>query len=460
MWYPDNCINRIHTLFRQLWTQWYYTTILLALLQGCSLSDLVRVDTSSNTDKQVDNEIVNSYSGAMGLYYEAVGQIARATSTYTRFTGFWTDELAVIGDEIGADIDARIAGDSSAGGDPVFYALSRARILAQHARGALQRYPGQASSHNIGELFAIEGMAEVMLAEGYCSGIPLTKAPYGENFQYTRGFSTVEVLRHAITLFDSALVYGADSVPVATLARVGKARALLNLGEYTEAEQVVAEVALNGAYILSYIGTGSNGYWTGFERQNGTIANIEGNNGMVWIAPTVELQDPRVPVKLDTISGIVQFSVPATQAKYVGGTTTQILADGIEAKLIQAETQLQPAENPGGSWLTTLNTLRATIGLPDTSDPGVGLSPDAAARARVDLLFRERAFWLYLTGHRQGDLRRLIRQYGRSFQDVYPVGLYPWPSVAIAYGNHATIGVHIREQSGNYLYHGCIDRNP
>ena len=35
-------------------------------------------------------------------------------------------------------------------------------------------------------------------------------------------------------------------------------------------------------------------------------------------------------------------------------------------------------------------------------DPG---TPDG----RVDLLFHERAFWLYLTGHRQGDLRRLIR---------------------------------------------------
>jgi len=41
------------------------------------------------------------------------------------------------------------------------------------------------------------------------------------------------------------------------------------------------------------------------------------------------------------------------------------------------------------------------------------LTDPGTAEARVDLLFRERAFWFFLTGHRQGDLRRLIRQYGR-----------------------------------------------
>jgi hypothetical protein len=33
---------------------------------------------------------------------------------------------------------------------------------------------------------------------------------------------------------------------------------------------------------------------------------------------------------------------------------------------------------------------------------------------RVEVHFRERAFWLWLTGTRLGDLRRLIPQYGHN----------------------------------------------
>ncbi len=92
------------------------------------------------------------------------------------------------------------------------------------------------------------------------------------------------------------------------------------------------------------------------------------------------------------------------------------LADAVEARLIEAEAALRAGDNLG--WLATLNHLRqtawttivpATPGpLPDLTDPG----PDGSGgdALRVDLLFRERAFWLYLTGHRQGDLRRLVRR--------------------------------------------------
>ena len=43
-------------------------------------------------------------------------------------------------------------------------------------------------------------------------------------------------------------------------------------------------------------------------------------------------------------------------------------------------------------------------------------------------MFRERAFWLYGTGTRLGDMRRLIRQYGRDQSTVFPVGAYSNPN--------------------------------
>jgi len=46
---------------------------------------------------------------------------------------------------------------------------------------------------------------------------------------------------------------------------------------------------------------------------------------------------------------------------------------------------------------------------------------------QIDVMFRERAFWLYGTGTRLGDLRRLIRQYNRDQSIVFPIGPYePW----------------------------------
>ena len=52
------------------------------------------------------------------------------------------------------------------------------------------------------------------------------------------------------------------------------------------------------------------------------------------------------------------------------------------------------------------------------TDPGT----DAA---RLDLIMSERGFWLWGTGHRQGDLRRLVVNYGRGVNAVYPTGTYP-----------------------------------
>ena len=76
--------------------------------------------------------------------------------------------------------------------------------------------------------------------------------------------------------------------------------------------------------------------------------------------------------------------------------------------------------------------------------------------ARVDLLFSERAFWLFGTGHRMGDLRRLLRQYGRSQNDTYPVGHYKGPQ---NYGTDVVFILTLSEQSNPEGF-TCLDRNP
>src|SRR5256885_9731377 len=79
--------------------------------------------------------------------------------------------------------------------------------------------------------------------------------------------------------------------------------------------------------------------------------------------------------------------------------------------------------------LTLLNALRA-------SPPSYFLKAGAqlaaltplpapvGATAAVNLLFSERARWLWLTSHRLSDLRRLERQYARPDNQVFPTGPY------------------------------------
>ena len=80
-----------------------------------------------------------------------------------------------------------------------------------------------------------------------------------------------------------------------------------------------------------------------------------------------------------------------------------------------------------------LSGLRATVGLVPLEDPGT-------AAGRVTQLFRERAFWLWLTGHRLGDLRRLVRQYSRPADVVYPVG--PYPGGPLRYGDQLDLPIY------------------
>ena len=55
------------------------------------------------------------------------------------------------------------------------------------------------------------------------------------------------------------------------------------------------------------------------------------------------------------------------------------------------------------------------------------LTDPGTADGRVNLLFREKAFWTFSRGQRLGDLRRLIRDYGRAPTArirCYPIGTH------------------------------------
>jgi hypothetical protein len=368
--------------------------------------------------------------------------------------------------------------------DPSYEALQQVRGSAAQAIGLLATYAPASSPALRGEMYALAGYAELLLAELYCSGIPLSTLDFQGDFTYEPGSTTNNVYAHVIVLVDSALAMSSDSSAVMYLASVIKGRALVDLGRYTEAAQAVAGVP-DGFHYQLPISWATAAYPFGSpDGRNGlTVATHEGENGI----PFSSAEDPRVlvtPAQVTLIDNATSsyvtgdtnhFGVPLfTPAQYPppGAPAAPVtLASGVEARLIQAEATLRTGDP---SWLAILNALRTTCtdvascptpapagtggvaGLPPVSDPGAS----AQDTARVNLLFTERAYWLFLTAHRQGDLRRLVRDvslggYGRLPDTVYPTGFY-FGGLGY-YGDDVNLPIPTSERT-NPLFHGCLNR--
>lgn len=336
--------------------------------------------------------------------------------------------------------------------------LQAVRGQANEARGLMTDFGPPSDRALIGHLYAIQGMDEILLADLFCSGVPLSTLDYNGNFTLQPGSSTQDVYAHAIVLFDSALVLASDSLRIVNLANVGKGRALLATGDYAGAANAVATVPDGFSYLENYPGSGV-GVISGTQQATQNFAVIQSFAG-VWAFSASDKEgvngldfrssgDPRTT---SSAGGRNDHGTTIYHPdKYSSdGSTPIVLADWEEARLIEAEAALKAGDL--GTWLGKLNHLRESAispALPDLTDPG---TPDA----RLDLTFRERAFWLYLTGHRQGDLRRLVRQYGRSSTSVFPTGSYQ--GAHGSYENDVTLPIPAAEMVANPKFTGCISR--
>jgi hypothetical protein len=264
----------------------------------------------------------------------------------------------------------------------------------------------------VGEMFAVRGYATLGLAEGFCSGFPLHEI-VAFNPVYGVPLSTGQSFDRALADFDSALTFAGDSARILNLARVGRARSLLGLGRFSEAAGAAAAVPPAFKWSAEYSSTSLQGNPLGRQWQLNSfvsVGNVEGGNGLDFVAAN----DPRLTLRLMfTLLGASYYAAK----KYPDRSAPIVIASGIEARLIEAEAALKIG-NP--TWLSILNELRAT----QISPAMTALNNPATDAGRVDLVFRERAFWLFGTGHRLGDMRRLIRDYARPSESVFPTGTY------------------------------------
>ncbi len=439
-----------------------------------------------------DPATLQTPAGALARYRGAVARFRIPFEIALLRGAVLTDELVALPVPVGAvgvmtALDARLGLKASPGVD-AYADLHKLRGQTREARGFLAAYISDSLFDLRAHLFALEGYAELFLADLFCSGVPLSTVDFDGDYTLAAGSTTEEVYEHAAMLLDSAKALAVDSARIRGVAAVGRGRALLSIGRYVDAMQAVADVpsgftyTVTVPYVLVQTGagtsltptlTGLSSYATnyGHARVPGTpsAADREGINGLDFRSSG----DPRSrSVRLGAGSHGGDMYYPDTARFARTGAVTYVVANAVEARLIEAEALLMT----GGDWLTKLNELRTNGTFTTQPNPGdplitdtlwqagtggvAGLRPlddPGAINLRLDLIMRERAFWLYFTGHRQADLRRFVRLYQRDPDSVYPVGSYAGGSGS--YGSEFILPVPDTEQQYNTNYTGCFHRN-
>jgi hypothetical protein len=470
----------------------------LAVAGLAALPALACTDTLLNvTDPDIIQE-ANSAASATALANGAVLRLTQAVSgtqgpdALFMFGGLLTDEWRSGDTFIQRNtMDQRIFDPNNTFNAGPFRNINRVRTQANLAIDGLRTYIPNGLA-DIARMFAFIAYTQVLMGEHYCNGVPLSSIS-GTTVVFGNPISNDSLFKLAIATADSALgiVRGSDSARVANLAKVIKGRALLDRGDTAGARAAVAGVPRSFRYELTHsLNVNDNQMWAlNASSRRYTMGNLEGGNGLPYatgdsvsdpivlpdsVAGAPRIGDPRIPTRTGP-DGIFDSAFPTqiTRQGAWGRTSAVTIASGVEAKMIVAEIALRAGNVT--AWLDTLNVLRAdpTL-LPVHADtaykpaPGTTLAPlvdpgpSPNDTLRVNLMFRERAFWMFSTGHRLGDMRRLVRPvaaggwYGRADSTVYPKGAW---FKGGNYGDAIQMSLPV-EELNNPNFHGCTDRNP
>jgi hypothetical protein len=465
---------------------------LLTIAGGCNLPDVNTPDvvpTDNLNDATALPTIRAGAIGDFGIAYTGSGAQGSGGTTEGQVlaSGLLADEwinTETFPDRVQAD--ARQTDPASGTWTGVYRNLARSHLSALVAAQKFHDLADSTTNSGRAELLALAGYTRLFFGENYCSGVPLSYPNPDGTIRYGTPLTTVQVLDSALDLFNQAIA-AAGILTSATakanfiaLAKVGKARTLLDLGQLAAADTVAsaANVPTTFAYVVQHdLNTTrqQNGVYSGMRKfKRYGIADKEGGVGLPWRTTL----DPRttftrVPATNRGFDGVTpQFD----QLRYVDEKASITLATGLEARLINAEAALRRGDTVG--FLAGLNALRgappayilagvqgttAPSTVPQPIAPMANLAAPTDSTAAIDLLFAERARWLWGTGHRLNDLRRLERAigvrggFGRPDSTVFPHGLYF--KNGLTYGPDVNFPIPLDEQN-NPNFTQCLDRLP
>lgn len=421
----------------------------------------------------------NSAEGALALYNGAIARLKTITGgsggegSSWLFGGLLADEWSTSSTFVQNDeTDQRSIQVNNSTVTTMFRQLARARTSATEAMRGIRQYR-ETETTRLAEMYFVRAFAEMQMANDYCNGIPLSSQDESGAVVYGKPLPGADVFQAAVADADSglALIKGtaAGDVLVQRALQVTKARALLGLAKYAEAATAVAGIPTSFSYDITYsVATGDLTLYTqpASSRRYTVGDSLEGRGRNLLVKnaiPFFSAQDTRLPVKYTVSSkGDTTLSqdgsIPSRTTTLWARSTTVSAVNGLDARLIEAEAKLNANDFAGMT--TILNDLRK-------SPPKIGeVQPDATKLpalttpatkdAAINLLFREKAFWEFGRGFRLGDLRRLVRQYNRPVDQVFPVGEHYRGG---AYGPDVNLPVPQAEENNPELSGpACIDR--
>jgi len=464
----------------------------VALLSGCQLDEIVKA-----TDPDViDPVFIQSASGADGIRVGTLGRFNANTTggeSMLLYGGLMGDEFTT-GDTFVQRIetDQRSLTPENANITTANRGIHLVRVGALQARAALRQFPQVTGNEwRLAEMFFVEAYMINLLAEHFCSGQPLSTL---EDFKETPSprIPTDSLYLMAQARIDSATTLllpalaTANDVRVRNALLVLRARIALNQGNFALASTAANAVPTTYTWDQEHnLNVRTPGVWSFINNQRRYI--VSNNEGPLAMGFANATQDPRVPTcqpgaggfnaAACTAAGFTTLrpfdsgnnSVPNSRYQLIWETDSRnvSLINGLQARLFEAEAQNRLGNFTTGA-LPLLNAVRAvppTYVLPGRTITGLtALADPGTPEARRALVFREKGFWLFGTGHRFGDLRRLQRQYGLTQNDVWPNGTWQINRVP-GYGTDVTFPTPAAEANNRLIPQSspgipaCIDRN-
>jgi hypothetical protein len=431
----------------------------------------------------IDPSAVGSAAAAFALKVGAIGKV-RVVVDPAGSTGNCSGNAECLWEEVGSltdeyhnadfqntrqDIDQRSISDDN---PSVPYApVTQARGYVRDAIASVKSFIPD-SANDIAELYNGLAFLELSLAENFCNGIPLGHTVNGV-ITYGTPLTNAQVLDSAAAHVDSAIAANkgstdltSQSVFILRESQLIKARILIDQGKFTQAAGLTTAIPSNYAYMLatSQAKTESFGVWTivNSTARLSVSDSAEIINGVSTptknALPFASANDPRVPVQSGVSAGVApeDGATPMFIQKIWGRFDPTPMVSGIDARMMEAEVALKAGDI--GGMMTILNALRAAPPKISNYQPTAmpALATPATTDAATTLFFREKAFWTFGRGQRLNDMRRQMRQYGRTEDQVFPTGPY---FKGGNYGHTINLPVSSTEKA-NPNFTGCIDRNP
>jgi hypothetical protein len=413
---------------------WLVLVLALTLTSCDALDSLIAVEAPSvvaaqdlddpvNADLLV-NSAVNDFRCALVHYIGASAYVGMEWGVGADSGGgsfVWYDNRAF---EPWGWTSMYATGDCSGNAPNVYEPLSTARWMADDALRRLDEWGDQVPNNAAlaAEAAAFAGYSLTLLGEGMCSAA-LDTGPE---------MTTDQIFEEAVARYTLAMT-SADT-DIQNLARVGRARALVNLGRYQEAASDAGAVPQGFSYDFNFSATDAsteNKLFVLLEREQMATIDVPYRN-MTFQGQA----DPRVPVyNTGLLAPGTDIELWATE-KYSSLESPVQVASWEEAQLIVAEAALEGGQLQQA--VDIINTLHSQVGLP-------AFASTNATEIRDQLIY-ERSAELFMEGQHLQDLER------------FNLELYPAPGTPAYHGGFFSDEICFPLPEVEYLNNPNINR--